>query len=501
MIGLALALQILVGSIGSSYFGMLADRCDDGRHCHGRLWIMIGGLALSVFSMLMHLLANVFVDTENSESSEISTGILVYHLLLRCINAIGLSATYPVSNGLTLARLKRDGRDANEYGKERLYGAISWGVANSFFGIAIDTFGFGIVYFTTVFSFVGCGLVFYFYAKADDAIIARDFMEDADKSENTTDDACTDNNQGMNHDQSEDRDSNTDNSEHFDEQSFSNEDLDFQENTTNGNTQHNNTPKDAVHKTQFSFSLILQTIYNQPNPLLNISYILALFTLYIGMSVVENLIFLYFEFLGGSNTLCGFTVAITVLFELPIFHYASNILRWMKSPIWMFQCGCFAYVIRVIGYSVVPESHARWVLLLEPLHGVTIGFVLTGSVAFVDGLMPRGYESSGQGFLSTVMGLGQFVGLCIGGVLEGRMLYRVLAGIVTLGSLVLAIGQYMSTKCSIHQTGAQTNNDVQLPPIKTKVVKKKCSDISVGRNNVYTEVVECKNHNSDFEIT
>ena len=493
MIGLALALQILVGSFGSSYFGILADQWDAGsKRCHGRLWIMFGGLAVSVFSVLMHLVAIVFVPT--NESSVMPTGVLIYHLILRCINAIGLSATYPVSNGLTLARLERDGRDANEYGKERLYGAISWGVANSFFGIAIDTFGFGIVYFTTVFSFVCCGVVFYLYAKADDAIIASDFIEDADNNENTTDDACPDNNEAIKDGGSEVPQSNS-NDELFDDQTLSDED--FRVNTTS-NSQRDNTPDEAC-QTQFSFSLILQTIYNQPKPLLNISYVIALFTLYIGMSVVENLIFLYFEFLGGSNTLCGLTVAVTVMFELPIFHFAPNILKWMKSPVWMFQWGCLAYVVRVIGYSVIPESHAPWVLLFEPLHGVTIGFVLTGSVAFVDSLMPKGYESSGQGFISTVMGLGQFVGLCIGGVLEGRVLYRVLAGVVSIGSVILAIGHRVSTKYATQETVAQRNH-VQLQQMKTKVVKKKRSDISVERK-VYTEVVDRKRHDLDFEIT
>jgi hypothetical protein len=47
-----------------------------------------------------------------------------------------------------------------------------------------------------------------------------------------------------------------------------------------------------------------------------------------------------------------------------------------------------------------------------------------GSVAFIDNLMTKGMGSSGQGLLSSVMGLGQFVGLCIGGALEGRVLYR-----------------------------------------------------------------------------
>jgi hypothetical protein len=53
------------------------------------------------------------------------------------------------------------------------------------------------------------------------------------------------------------------------------------------------------------------------------------------------------------------------------------------------------------------------------------------------------HEASGQGFLSMIRGLGQFVGLCIGGFLEGRILYRILAAIVTVGSVILAIGNHI----------------------------------------------------------
>ena len=215
---------------------------------------------------------------------------------------------------------------------------------------------------------------------------------------------------------------------------------------------HNNDGDDRTNEETSTklppFRLLLQLLSQQKTPLMNASYIIAIFALYIGMSVVESLIFLYFEFLGGSNTLCGLTVAVTVLFELPLFHYAPNLLSWFGSPIGMFQLGCVAYVIRVIGYSIVPQSHPYWVLLLEPLHGITVGFVKTGSVAFVGEWFPKGYEASGQGFLALIMGLGQFVGLCLGGVLEGRTLYRVLAAIVSFGSLVLAVGSYLTIKKS-----------------------------------------------------
>ena len=91
-------------------------------------------------------------------------------------------------------------------------------------------------------------------------------------------------------------------------------------------------------------------------------------------------------------------------------------------------------------------------LFFEPLHGVTIAFANTASVDFADQFVPSGYESSGQGFISMIRGLGQVIGLCIGGVLEGRTLYRVLASIVTLGSIILGLGNYLgTTKHQQHQ--------------------------------------------------
>jgi Na+/melibiose symporter-like transporter len=379
-----------------------------------------------------------------------------------------------------------------------LYGAVSWGLANSFFGAAIDAWGFKIVYVTTVMSFIGCGLTFYLYAREDEALVVGGLGENNECiQERESHKSCCS--------------TNADGSRHFEEEKkFSDEDFDI--NNTNIHPQNNNPADERQPPQQFSIAFLLQTLVNQPAPALNISYIIALFTLYIGMSVVENLIFLYFEFLGGSNKLCGFTVAVTVLFELPIFHYAPDILKWMESPIWMFQWGCLAYVARVIGYSIIPESHAPWVLLLEPLHGVTIGFVLTGSVAFVDSLMPKGHESSGQGFLSTVMGLGQFVGLCIGGVLEGRVLYRVLAGIVSIGSLVLGIGH----RLSVRSTTLEESNlmDVQMSTTTKATVTKKSLSTMLNQTNgksvkrkvsdvayVAVEPVLVEKNDEEFEIS
>lgn len=420
MISTAMAVQILASSTCSSWLGGLADSLEERRGSNGRLQIMALGLLLSTVATLLHILGRLLwmqpsatLDTDDdyfveddSQNHPYPKSLFVYHLFLRALFAIGTTACSPVLDGLTLARLEDDARDSSEYGKERLYGAVSWGIANVFFGPAIDRWGFGIMYITTIFSFVLCIITFYVYAKSNQRLyssIAEVDLENISDAQNSS----------ANNDKATYR--NTD----------GNEDSEL----------HQMQPK-----------LDVWTFLTKTNGLLNLTFVLAMFALYVGMAVVENLIFLYFEFLGGSYSMCGLTVAVTVMFEFPLFHYAPAILRRLKSPVWMFQAACVAYVVRVLVYSIIPQDHPYWTLLVEPLHGVTIGFVLTASIAFAAEWVPSGYEASGQGFLSMIRGLGQFVGLCIGGVIEGRTLYRVLAAIVGIGSFMLAISQYLSVR-------------------------------------------------------
>ena len=148
--------------------------------------------------------------------------------------------------------------------------------------------------------------------------------------------------------------------------------------------------------------------------------------------------------LGGSNTISGLTVGVTVIFEIPIFHYAPLILRKI-GPGLMQQIACMAYVIRVVGYSLIPQNHIAWVLLLEPLHGITYGFSKTSGVEFVAKFMPTGYEAQGQGIISMFSSIGSFVGLLLGGWAEQtfgpRAMYRGFAAIVFLAVVQFSIAQ------------------------------------------------------------
>jgi hypothetical protein len=68
------------------------------------------------------------------------------------------------------------------------------------------------------------------------------------------------------------------------------------------------------------------------------------------------------------------------------------------------------------------HSHHRitctFVLFLEPLHGVTYACSKTSTVDFAAQVSQIGYESSAQGVITMILGLGGVLGLAAGGWIE-----------------------------------------------------------------------------------
>ena len=81
------------------------------------------------------------------------TESFAFHLTMRLLFAVANALTAPVLDGLTIAYLEQqetlygDGDDSSggmgkaDFGKERLYGAISWAMGNVMAGLLIDSFG------------------------------------------------------------------------------------------------------------------------------------------------------------------------------------------------------------------------------------------------------------------------------------------------------------------------------------------------------------------------
>lgn len=136
-----------------------------------------------------------------------------------------------------------------------------------------------------------------------------------------------------------------------------------------------------------------------------------------GFSMVEGMLFLLLRELQASTLLCGLSVVVTVLFELPIFSYASQLLQLLGIRR-MILLGQAAWVVRAVFYANI---RVPWtVLLIEPLHGVTFALVWIAAIQHVADprVSGHGLEASAQGLLAMCFsGLGPTLGLSFGGFL------------------------------------------------------------------------------------
>jgi MFS-type transporter involved in bile tolerance (Atg22 family) len=165
-----------------------------------------------------------------------------------------------------------------------------------------------------------------------------------------------------------------------------------------------------------------------------------------GFLVVEKMVFLFFEFLGGSNAVCAITVALPVMFEIPMFQVAPVLLR-KYGVRWLLLVANVALLVCIFGYTLIPQGHTWLVFLLEPLHGVTYAGSQSAAVEYVQRNMPRGSEASGQGIVNLIRGSGAVLGLWLGGLLMQeswgpRVMYRAFATTIAIGTAIFATVRY-----------------------------------------------------------
>lgn len=374
-IGIALAIQTIVYSICSYVIGgRIADYYEERyKNNIGRIIVFRAGIYISSIAFLLHGM----ISNDNKHR-------VLYHTCLRIVYAIGMSLCMPVLDGLTISYLKwNSGSDPKDYGKERLYGAIWWAVANLIIGPCVDVLGFKVFYVSCILSATACIIATYLFT----------YFSDYDSSN--------------------------------------------EEERVRLKQQQQHGMLTVNEHTSIISQILLPCACTY-----GIIYLFCYFVIGMGTSVVESLIFLFFEFLGSSNSLCGLTVVITVVFEIPIFQLAPKLLDKLGHDV-LLLIACIAYIIRVLGYSFIPQGHLRYlVLFLEPLHGVTYAAYKLSGVQFISLITPEGLEASGQGILNLFLGLGSFSGLILGGYLEEvfdpRFMYRAFAFIVFVGTFIFA---------------------------------------------------------------
>jgi MFS family permease len=360
---------------------------------------------------------------------------IYYIFLVRNLYSAISSPIYSIIDGIALKYLTEHGEGKEGYGKERMYGAISWAIISLILGGAIDYFTPKIMYLfitVTLFPLLLCIWTIGKGHATTAAKFSQSQLEDEEEYEMVETPLCEVISAAP---LDEDGECHTPD----DEGSLLSSDEDY----TPVSLPSSTSPQLQDGYVQQLMTILLLFFTSAQG----IFFILLFLVLRMGTSIVESLIFLFFtNGLGSSNLICGISVVVTVIFEIPIFHFSSCFLSTLKRDGLMIL-GCLAYSTRVVGYTLLTSPW--YILFLEPLHGITYGFSTIASVDYVAGNVPANLQATGQGVLGSLQSVGTLVGVGLGGYVEERfgslVLYRG-AGIIVGVVLCLYVLVFVWTK-------------------------------------------------------
>ncbi|EGC36015.1 hypothetical protein DICPUDRAFT_151555 [Dictyostelium purpureum] len=179
-------------------------------------------------------------------------------------------------------------------------------------------------------------------------------------------------------------------------------------------------------------------------------------TMICGMTanIIGNFLFLFLQDVKhASSMLLGSTMPFTVVMELPFFFFGKQLLT-VVGVNKLIIIGHCAFILRLCLYNILAiESVSPWfVLPIEILHGIAFATIWTAGVELSNQMAPKGYETTYQGiFAGMFVGLGAGLGSIIGGFLyehkSPMYLFRFTAIATTFSLIVFSLNQlYFSKK-------------------------------------------------------
>uniref|UniRef100_A0A7S1XX30 Major facilitator superfamily (MFS) profile domain-containing protein n=1 Tax=Phaeomonas parva TaxID=124430 RepID=A0A7S1XX30_9STRA len=381
-IGTLLGVASLIQLFAAPFASKIADRYNS----HALVSLVCNGATIVFF--LAQIIALPSVSPMLSRDQRFA---LLF--VLRCFDSAFIAPTYPLLTAMCIAALRREHGECGhtKFGQKRLWGAVGWAVGSLMLGLLLDLAGAWIVHPCVLISGLGFVIALYIWAE----------NPNPKPSANAKSGYAT-------------------------------------VRVDSGDSDEPSDASDEENNEDVSFLAVLRILLGppggdaEPKPkasparLKVLLFLVLTFLLGAVMSTVENLLFLFFgDDLHASNFVCGLSVVVTVVFEIPILAYAPRLLELAGTTNLMIVATT-AFAIRGVGYTLA--SNGYWVLLCEPLHGVTYACAHTASVAFFAERMPQRLEASAQGILSSLTGMGMFVGTIAGGfVLDAfgsAVLYR-----------------------------------------------------------------------------
>ena len=127
-------------------------------------------------------------------------------------------------------------------------------------------------------------------------------------------------------------------------------------------------------------------------------------------SLVESLLFIVLEKdYHASKTIQGLCIAVSVIFEIPVFHFSDSLLEkyGVKRMFVIAQSAC---ALRLILYYLTPISNPEMVVFIQLLHGFCFAVMWVAAVQYAKANAPRKLQNTSQTVMSNVWVVGNGCG-------------------------------------------------------------------------------------------
>jgi len=139
------------------------------------------------------------------------------------------------------------------------------------------------------------------------------------------------------------------------------------------------------------------------------------------MAITDVFLFIWLQENGSNAAVMGVALFFTCITEVLIF-YNSSWIRKKLSLDWSLILTPYCYFFRQFYYSEMFNiwKSAWWVLPVQLLHGITFGLYWSTANQFVQQIAPRGLTTSMMGIFSGVNNSGAFIGAVCGGMVYDK---------------------------------------------------------------------------------
>lgn len=204
----------------------------------------------------------------------------------------------------------------------------------------------------------------------------------------------------------------------------------------------------------FSMPTLKGTASNSPtqNSSLELSKFPAFRLMLIGLCLVmlfHNMVMTYFiyaiEMVGGDSSHLGMALGIAAFLEIPILFLYTRIKGNTASKYFLTASGIFFFVKAAL--FVVAQS-VTMIYLIQTLQIVSYGLMAASRVYYVDEMVGKKYETTGQAYMAAT----ETVGVVLGSVIGGFLMQGPGIGSVLWGG---AIASFVGMICMIYSCRAR----------------------------------------------